>query len=89
MTLVFHANSNAITLFVSDPYSIAWVLAYICCVFSNETSNNLTRQVCCQANMLFPVRCWTCGKVIGHLWESFSESLQKMEMKGHPIDNVE
>jgi DNA-directed RNA polymerase subunit N (RpoN/RPB10) len=27
--------------------------------------------------MIIPVRCFTCGKVIGNLWEKYMEELQK------------
>jgi DNA-directed RNA polymerase I, II, and III subunit RPABC5 len=27
--------------------------------------------------MIIPVRCFTCGKVIGNLWEKYNEELQK------------
>ncbi len=27
--------------------------------------------------MLIPVRCFSCGKPIGHLWEKFQEETQK------------
>lgn len=26
--------------------------------------------------MIIPVRCFTCGRVIGHLWEQYVEKLQ-------------
>ena len=35
--------------------------------------------------MLIPVRCTTCGRVIGHLWEKFDEEVNK---KGRPADEV-
>ena len=27
--------------------------------------------------MIIPIRCFTCNKVIGHLWEKYLEELQK------------
>ncbi|NPA38173.1 MAG: DNA-directed RNA polymerase subunit N [Candidatus Nanohaloarchaeota archaeon] len=27
--------------------------------------------------MLFPVRCISCGKVIGHLWDKYDEEVNK------------
>ena len=27
--------------------------------------------------MIIPVRCFTCGKVLGNLWEKYNEELQK------------
>ena len=29
--------------------------------------------------MIIPIRCWSCGKPIGHLWEQFKERLEKDE----------
>ena len=29
--------------------------------------------------MIIPVRCFSCGKPIGHLWEEFKERTQKEE----------
>jgi len=29
--------------------------------------------------MLPPIRCYTCGKVIGHLWEEFNKFENKQE----------
>ncbi|MBN2880642.1 DNA-directed RNA polymerase subunit N [Candidatus Woesearchaeota archaeon] len=27
--------------------------------------------------MIIPVRCWSCGKPIGHLWEEFDQRVHK------------
>jgi DNA-directed RNA polymerase subunit N len=27
--------------------------------------------------MMIPIRCWSCGKPIAHLWEDFKERLEK------------
>lgn len=32
---------------------------------------------------LFPIRCFTCGKVIGHLYESYEEKI-----KNHPAEDI-
>lgn len=29
--------------------------------------------------MLFPVRCYTCNKLIGHLWERYKRQLEEEE----------
>ncbi|MCS7098883.1 MAG: DNA-directed RNA polymerase subunit N [Sulfolobales archaeon] len=29
--------------------------------------------------MIIPVRCFTCGKVIGHLWEEYARRVSKGE----------
>ncbi len=31
--------------------------------------------------MIIPVRCFTCGKVLGHLWEPYLEKVQKMALE--------
>ncbi|KAI2799036.1 hypothetical protein BLOT_012659 [Blomia tropicalis] len=38
--------------------------------------------------MLFPVRCWTCGNVIGHLWEPFSIEVDKLKMSHSNPDSL-
>ena len=27
--------------------------------------------------MIIPIRCWSCGKPVAHLWEEFQERLEK------------
>jgi DNA-directed RNA polymerase subunit N len=27
--------------------------------------------------MIIPIRCWSCGKPVAHLWEEFNERLEK------------
>ena len=31
--------------------------------------------------MIIPIRCWSCGKPIAHLWEKYSERIAKGEDK--------
>ncbi len=31
--------------------------------------------------MIIPIRCWTCGKPIGHLWEEYNERIKKEDPK--------
>ena len=38
--------------------------------------------------MIIPVRCFACGKPIGHLWEDFKERTQKGEQKGKVLDEL-
>lgn len=38
--------------------------------------------------MMIPVRCWTCGKPIGHLWEDFKERTAKGEDKKKVLDDL-
>jgi DNA-directed RNA polymerase subunit N len=35
--------------------------------------------------MIIPVRCWSCGKPIGQMWEEFD---QKVHKKGEPAKKV-
>ncbi|OEH74078.1 DNA-directed RNA polymerase kda [Cyclospora cayetanensis] len=36
--------------------------------------------------MIIPVRCFTCGRVIGHLWERYVEKLQNDVDEGVALD---
>ncbi|MBU0979565.1 MAG: DNA-directed RNA polymerase subunit N [Nanoarchaeota archaeon] len=38
--------------------------------------------------MIVPVRCWSCGKPIGHLWEQYRESVEKGENRGKLLDTL-
>ncbi len=38
--------------------------------------------------MLFPVRCFSCGKPIGHLWEEYKERTEKGEDPGKVLDSL-
>ncbi|MFT4309515.1 MAG: DNA-directed RNA polymerase subunit N [Candidatus Woesearchaeota archaeon] len=38
--------------------------------------------------MMIPIRCWTCGTPIGHLWEEYKERTQK-EDKKKVLDSLE
>ncbi len=38
--------------------------------------------------MIMPVRCWSCGKPIGHLWEDFSERVKKGESRKKVLDSL-
>jgi len=38
--------------------------------------------------MLFPVRCFSCGKPIGHLWEEYKERTEKGEDAGVVLDDL-
>ncbi len=38
--------------------------------------------------MQFPVRCFTCGKVIGDKWEEFQERVEEGEDKGEVLDDL-
>jgi len=32
--------------------------------------------------MIIPVRCWSCGKPLAHLWEQYKDRVTKGEEKG-------
>lgn len=36
--------------------------------------------------MIIPVRCYACGKPVGHLWESFKEKVEKGEDRKKAMD---
>jgi DNA-directed RNA polymerase subunit N len=38
--------------------------------------------------MIIPVRCWSCGKPIGHLWEEYSERVKKGEDRKKILDDL-
>ena len=38
--------------------------------------------------MIVPVRCFTCGKPIGHLWEKFKERVLAGEHPGKVLDEL-
>ncbi len=38
--------------------------------------------------MIVPVRCFTCGKVVGQLWEPFNERVKKDEKPGKVMDSL-
>lgn len=39
--------------------------------------------------MLIPVRCFSCGKPIGHLWEEYKERTSDGEDPGEVMDELE
>jgi len=39
--------------------------------------------------MIIPVRCISCGKPIGHLWEEFKTKTEKGEDAGKVLDNLD
>lgn len=38
--------------------------------------------------MIIPVRCFTCGAVIGHLWEEFYKRVKAGEPPGKVLDDL-
>jgi len=38
--------------------------------------------------LIIPVRCFTCGKPIGHLWEEYSKRVKSGEDAGKVLDEL-
>lgn len=38
--------------------------------------------------MIIPVRCFTCGRVIGHLWETYTKRVAGGENPGKVLDDL-
>ena len=38
--------------------------------------------------MLFPTRCFTCGSIIGHLWNEYTERVKKGEDPAKVLDDL-
>ncbi|MBR9677558.1 DNA-directed RNA polymerase subunit N [Candidatus Woesearchaeota archaeon] len=38
--------------------------------------------------MIIPVRCFSCGKPIGHLWEEYNSLLKKKKTNKEALDTV-
>ena len=38
--------------------------------------------------MIIPIRCWSCGKPIGHLWEEYTERSKKGDDKKAVLDDL-
>lgn len=38
--------------------------------------------------MIIPIRCWSCSKPIGHLWEDFKGRLEKGEDRKKALDEL-
>ncbi len=38
--------------------------------------------------MIIPIRCWSCGKPIAHLWEEFKERAEACEDKKKVLDSL-
>ncbi|MGM5487566.1 MAG: DNA-directed RNA polymerase subunit N [Nanobdellota archaeon] len=37
---------------------------------------------------MIPVRCFSCGKPIAHLWEEYKQRVETGENKKHVLDNL-
>ena len=38
--------------------------------------------------MIIPIRCWSCGKPIAHLWEEYKERVDKGENRKKVLDDL-
>lgn len=38
--------------------------------------------------MMIPIRCWSCGKPVGHLWEEFNQRKNKGESPKKVLDEL-
>ena len=38
--------------------------------------------------MIIPIRCWSCGKPIAHLWEKYKERVKKGELAKEVMDDL-
>jgi DNA-directed RNA polymerase subunit N len=38
--------------------------------------------------MIIPIRCWSCGKPIAHLWEKYSDRAESGEDKKKILDEL-
>ena len=38
--------------------------------------------------MIIPIRCWSCGKPIGHLWEKYLDKVNASEEKKKVLDEL-
>jgi DNA-directed RNA polymerase subunit N len=38
--------------------------------------------------MIIPIRCWSCGKPIAHLWEKYKERSEKGENRKQVLDEL-
>jgi DNA-directed RNA polymerase subunit N len=38
--------------------------------------------------MIIPVRCWSCGKPLGHLWNQFKERVMKGDNRKKVLDDL-
>ena len=38
--------------------------------------------------MIIPIRCWSCGKPIGHLWEEYKEKVENGADRKEVLDSL-
>lgn len=38
--------------------------------------------------MMIPIRCWSCGKPVGHLWEQYNQRVAKGETPKKVLDEL-
>lgn len=69
---------------------VSSILNFVCCCFGlwSRRSVNRERRYCIAAAMIIPVRCFTCGKVIGNKWETYLSLLQADFSEGDALDEL-
>lgn len=55
-------------------------------MYFSKTFKNAQSSLIC--NMIIPVRCFSCGKPIAHLWEKFKERVAKGEEPKKILDEL-
>lgn len=51
-------------------------------------SRTVKRVIDKEVKMIIPIRCWSCGKPIAHLWETYVERLNKGEERKKVLDEL-
>ncbi|XP_078671362.1 DNA-directed RNA polymerases I, II, and III subunit RPABC5 isoform X2 [Branchiostoma floridae x Branchiostoma belcheri] len=60
--------------------------AYRCPTGMDKVSVSITFQALHKSKMIIPIRCFTCGKVIGNKWEWYLGLLQADYTEGDALD---
>ena len=59
------------------------------CEYVNESFKKTYRKIeRYRIKMIIPIRCLSCGKPIGHLWEEFKERVEKGENAKDVLDSL-
>lgn len=55
---------------------------------NKEARDKLSQGYIYGDGMIIPVRCFSCGKVVGHLWEQYKERVEKGEDSKKILDEL-
>ena len=77
LQVTFILPHTSLTIF--DFYSLSLLSSVICCVLIHHHHT---------PKMIIPVRCFTCGKVIGNKWETYLYLLQADYSEGDALDEL-